>query len=229
MVGWPRGEAAACKAVHTGSNPVPTSRAIGAAVARFPDTEEVTGSIPVSPTSTTRRPSRHRPGRPSSCAATRAPARPRTRWPNPPRPGRARRCCRYSADNGSNVVLDREQARARAAHPGRGTRCGIRSESRLVCGTRRNTGPRAEVHDRPRGCGSVGRASPCQGEGRGFESRHPLGGPLSGLLSREREGARLMVEWPRGEAAACKAVYVGSNPISTSHAVQHHPGRLAQR
>jgi hypothetical protein len=61
MVAWPRGEAAACKAVHTGSNPVATSltasgsvreRAIGAAVARFPDTEEVTGSIPVSPTST---------------------------------------------------------------------------------------------------------------------------------------------------------------------------------
>ena len=52
LVGWPRGEAAACKAVHTGSNPVPTSkhRAISAAVARFPDTEEVTGSIPVSPT-----------------------------------------------------------------------------------------------------------------------------------------------------------------------------------
>jgi hypothetical protein len=58
MVGWPRGEAAACKAVHAGSNPVPTSLwylhpwkwAIGAAVARFPDTEEVTGSIPVSPT-----------------------------------------------------------------------------------------------------------------------------------------------------------------------------------
>lgn len=61
-VGWPRGEAAACKAVYTGSNPVPTSvktlvsglgrmqGAIGAAVARFPDTEEVTGSIPVSPT-----------------------------------------------------------------------------------------------------------------------------------------------------------------------------------
>ncbi len=50
-VTWPRGEAAACKAVHTGSNPVVTSQwAIGAAVARFPDTEEVTGSIPVSPT-----------------------------------------------------------------------------------------------------------------------------------------------------------------------------------
>ena len=50
-VTWPRGEAAACKAVHTGSNPVVTSQwAIGAAVARFPDTEEVTGSIPVRPT-----------------------------------------------------------------------------------------------------------------------------------------------------------------------------------
>jgi hypothetical protein len=59
MVAWPRGEAAACKAVHTGSNPVATSthmytRAIGAAVARFPDTEEVTGSIPVSPTNSPR-------------------------------------------------------------------------------------------------------------------------------------------------------------------------------
>jgi hypothetical protein len=29
------------------------------------------------------------------------------------------------------------------------------------------------------GRGSVGRASPCQGEGRGFESRRPLGRPLS--------------------------------------------------
>jgi hypothetical protein len=56
-VGWPRGEATDCKSVYTGSNPVPTSThtrpwAIGAAVARFPDTEEVTGSIPVSPTTT---------------------------------------------------------------------------------------------------------------------------------------------------------------------------------
>ena len=58
-MGWPRGEATDCKSVYTGSNPVPTSTApldnsrawaIGAAVARFPDTEEVTGSNPVSPT-----------------------------------------------------------------------------------------------------------------------------------------------------------------------------------
>ena len=26
-----------------------------------------------------------------------------------------------------------------------------------------------------------------------------------------------MVEWPRGEATACKAVYTGSNPVSTSN------------
>jgi hypothetical protein len=59
-VEWPRGEATDCKSVYTGSNPVSTSiawfhwakRAIGAVVARFPDTEEVTGSNPVSPTST---------------------------------------------------------------------------------------------------------------------------------------------------------------------------------
>ena len=55
MVEWPRGEARDCKSLYTGSNPVPTSldnstRAIGAAVARFLDTEEVTGSNPVSPT-----------------------------------------------------------------------------------------------------------------------------------------------------------------------------------
>ena len=28
------------------------------------------------------------------------------------------------------------------------------------------------------------------------------------------------VEWPRGEATACKAVYTGSNPVSTSHALK---------
>ncbi len=55
-----------------------------------------------------------------------------------------------------------------------------------------------------------GRASPCQGEGRGFESRLPLGASGS-------------VAWPRGEAAACKAVHTGSNPVATSQ------GRLAQR
>ena len=30
------------------------------------------------------------------------------------------------------------------------------------------------------------------------------------------------MEWPRGEATACKAVYTGSNPVSTSHE-RHDP------
>ena len=60
-VEWPIGDVTACKAVYTGSNPVSTSqfrttaaphhaRAISSAGERFPDTEEVTGSIPVSRT-----------------------------------------------------------------------------------------------------------------------------------------------------------------------------------
>ena len=78
VVEWPRGEATACKAVYTGSNPVSTSRTssgsrwtIGAAVARFPDTEEVTGSIPVSSTKSIGDscPRRARTGSPSSCCA----------------------------------------------------------------------------------------------------------------------------------------------------------------
>ena len=44
-----------------------------------------------------------------------------------------------------------------------------------------------------------GRASPCQGEGRGFESRHPLGTSGPGRETRARA-----VEWPRGEATACQ-------------------------
>jgi hypothetical protein len=51
-VEWPSGEATACKAVHTGSIPVSTSMsshsgAVSSAGERFPDTEEVAGSIPV--------------------------------------------------------------------------------------------------------------------------------------------------------------------------------------
>jgi hypothetical protein len=54
-VEWPRGEAAACKAVHTGSNPVstsaaPTARAISSVGEHFLDTEGVVGSNPASPT-----------------------------------------------------------------------------------------------------------------------------------------------------------------------------------
>src|SRR6266700_2825931 len=72
-----------------------------------------------------------------------------------------------------------------------------------------------------------GRASPCQGEGRGFKSRRPLAWDLGpGCTAPNRA-----VEWPRGEATACKAVYTGSNPVSTSALASRErvPGRLAQR
>src|SRR6185437_14677135 len=68
-----------------------------------------------------------------------------------------------------------------------------------------------------RGCSAVGSASPCQGEGRGFESRHPLEGAVASTPA---------VEWPSGEATACKAVHTGSIPVSTS---KKDPARLAQR
>jgi hypothetical protein len=68
------------------------------------------------------------------------------------------------------------------------------------------------------GCSAVGSASPCQGEGRGFESRHPLEGA--------NWASNPTVEWPSGEATACKAVHTGSIPVSTSEV---HPARLAQR
>src|SRR6195256_1344589 len=68
-----------------------------------------------------------------------------------------------------------------------------------------------------RGCSAVGSASPCQGEGRGFESRHPLEGAMASTPA---------VEWPSGEATACKAVHTGSIPVSTS---KKDPARLAQR
>ena len=85
-------------------------------------------------------------------------------------------------------------------------------------------------------CGrsSVGRASPCQGEGRRFESGRPLrgnGAPdlASGALFRMMREHH-PVGWPRGEATACKAVYTGSNPVPTSNGTLGcRPGRLAQR
>lgn len=50
-------------------------------------------------------------------------------------------------------------------------------------------------------CGnsSVGRAQPCQGWGREFESRFPL---------------KCMAEWQSGYASACKAADTGSIPVS---------------
>ena len=80
-------------------------------------------------------------------------------------------------------------------------------------------------------CGnsSVGRAQPCQGWGREFESRFPLqilhrtparpGFFFSGPLTRRenprynpRSAFHTTARWQSGHAAACKAVYLGSIP-----------------
>ena len=124
-------------------------RAVGAAVARFPDTEEVAGSIPVPPTEKTR--------------TVLAPARTvlasllEGRGRRPYASGiRARKSARVPERRGEARGVVDEEGRRRSAG---WNRCG-RS--------------------------SAGRASPCQGEGRGFESRRPLGTGLAlGPIDRE--------------------------------------------
>src|SRR3954469_19747676 len=85
-----------------------------------------------------------------------------------------------------------------------------------------------------RGRGSVGRASPCQGEGRGFESRRPLG--TRALV--DQTGAR--VRWSGREARQrpakpCTRVQIPSPPrLLAEHergggtGRQAGAGRLAQ-
>src|SRR5450631_4659292 len=71
----------------------------------------------------------------------------------------------------------------------------------------------------PRGSGnsSVGRASPCQGEGREFESPFPLQFcALRGRTRHVRSPGSREARWQNGHAAACKAVYAGSIPTLAS-------------
>ena len=136
------------------------ARAIGAAVARFPDTEEVTGSIPVSPTSITKPSTGTRSGASSFPAA--GAGRRRARPGDPVRAPSGRSVAGHTPAIGP--------ARPRSSNVPQAPEG--RGEPRIV---------------RPRGCGSVGRASPCQGEGRGFESRHPLRALCLLLTGRETQ------------------------------------------
>ena len=77
-----------------------------------------------------------------------------------------------------------------------------------------------------------GRASPCQGEGRGFESRRPLGGRHPDRLTAAAEDCGL--RWSGREARQRPAkpytwVRIPSPPRSTSSSTRVHHGRLAQR
>ena len=75
---------------------------------------------------------------------------------------------------------------------------------------------------RPSGNSSVGRARPCQGRGREFESRFPLQflarnpGQSRGLFFGGAYSALIEARWQSGHAAACKAVYAGSIPTLAS-------------
>jgi hypothetical protein len=86
------------------------------------------------------------------------------------------------------------------------------------------------------GRGSAGRASPCQGEGRGFESRRPLGG--AGRRPASRRSARLfgtragspgarcggMAEWLRqGPAKPCTRVRFPLPPRAVSSVGERFP------
>ena len=83
--------------------------------------------------------------------------------------------------------------------------------------------PEVSLEYRPaRGSGSVGRAQPCQGWGRGFEPRLPLhaksraGFPVGSFTQ--------MATWPSGKAGACKALTTGSNPVVASKLSQRPSG-----
>src|SRR5690554_683955 len=67
------------------------------------------------------------------------------------------------------------------------------------------------------GNSSVGRAQPCQGWGREFESRFPLHFPsLSRPLRAKARFQAYPARWQSGYAADCNSVYAGSIPTRAS-------------
>lgn len=71
----------------------------------------------------------------------------------------------------------------------------------------RRASHRTMISPEARGCSAVGSASPCQGEGRGFESRHPLEG-ASGI-NPQRWSGRVVRQRP---AKPCTRVRFPSPP-----------------
>ena len=134
---------------------------------------------------------------------------------------------RSSRARASPVTVTVRMAGNLVGLPGSGTTEGrLRGRARFGRGPGRSamvssstTGGR-EAARSSRGRGSVGRASPCQGEGRGFESRRPLGGD-SRLIGLTRWSGREARQRP---AKPSTRVQIPSPPR-----VQHDSiGRLAQ-
>jgi hypothetical protein len=71
----------------------------------------------------------------------------------------------------------------------------------------RRASHRATISSVARGCSAVGSASPCQGEGRGFESRHPLEGATG--INPQRWSGRVVRQRP---AKPCTRVRFPSPP-----------------
>jgi hypothetical protein len=87
---------------------------------------------------------------------------------------------------------------------------GAPTAPRNLCGPAqvdyRRASHRATISPVARGCSAVGSASPCQGEGRGFESRHPLEGAMASI---QRWSGRVVRQRP---AKPCTRVRFPSPP-----------------
>ena len=114
-----------------------------------------------------------------------------------------RRNARFQGETPTSICIACETSpRVLSRRPAGTTRCESSSKARwLACGR-----------------GSVGRASPCQGEGRGFESRRPLGASLAHPVGEK--------EFPGGVAERR-----GNGLQIRVHGFKSrlHLGRLAQR
>ena len=133
-----------------------------------------------------------------------------------------RRNARFQGETPTSICIACETSpRVLSRRPAGTTRCESSSKARwLACGR-----------------GSVGRASPCQGEGRGFESRRPLGEvfrtyPRGGVAERRGNGLQIRVhgfksrlhlgrlaQWSRASLTRKRS------PVQTWHRPQSRVGR----
>ena len=100
---------------------------------------------------------------------------------------------------------------------------------------------RRPYHCRLRGNSSVGRARPCQGRGREFESRFPLqvfgtpawpgsvvSGPRNAVpLTASTRARSSPARWQSGHAADCKSAYAGSIPTLASNCFECGDARIS--
>ena len=124
-----------------------------------------------------------------------------------------RRNARFQGETPTSICIACEtSSKVFSRRPAGTTRCESSSKARwLACGR-----------------GSVGRASPCQGEGRGFESRRPLGEGLStyphfrwsGREARQRTAnpyTRVQIPSPPRAVGAAVARFPDTEEVASSN------------